>query len=183
MLTLRSHKDLDEVSKWIRNNSTECLIVTETATRDHIHALFIPKSKTIDSFRKQFKKNFPSHIGNQHYSLKDVKSEIGIKDYLCKGETRGQLPIVLQKSSSWTDAIIQEHHDVYWSRHETEEEANAAAKKGSDAIYHVKNSFKPKLRQQTSVEKITARIIATYGEEEVEKWTYNEVTKKSAYIN
>jgi len=177
---LRIHGPADQLpvyAEWVRRNTTTCLIVQEAGERDHIHSL-IETRKKIEQFRKDMKRQFPSLEGNKDYSMKNVKSQIGIEDYLCKGEDLGQLPIVLQQSVSWTDEKILHHHQSYWERHSTETRANQAAKRGSDSVI-TGHLGKIKVRTPTCVEKIASKIRNYYGEDEIAGWGYhNEITRK-----
>lgn len=176
--TLRVHLPQDElwfVAEWVKNNTNLCLIVQEEATRTHFHALFTCP-KTIEQFRKDLRKRFPQLEGNKTYSLKNVKSQKGIEDYLCKGEAKGILPVILKKSSSWTDEKILQHHTSYWERHVTEEESNKQAKQGSDSVIST-TSGKVKIRTPTAIEKIAAKVLRQYGQDEVDKWANNEITR------
>lgn len=177
---LRIHGLEDELpvyAEWVRKNTTTCLIVKETGQRGHIHAL-IETRKKLEQFRKDMKRQFPNLEGNRDYSMKNVKSQEGIEDYLCKGEGLGNLPFIYQKSISWTDEKIQDHHQSYWNRHSTEEQANKAAKQGSDSIT-TNEKGKLKIRTPTVVEKIASKIRNFYGEEEVAGWGYHdEITRK-----
>ena len=177
--TLRVHALQDElpvIAEWVRKNSNICLIVQEEATRTHFHALFTCPKK-IEQFRKDLRKKFPNLEGNKSYSLKDVKSQIGIEDYLCKGEHLGEMPIIMEKSPSWTDEKILSHHTSYWERHQTEDNANKLAKTGNDSI--IRSVGKIKVRTPTCVEKVAQKCRNFYGEAEIQSWGYhNEIVRK-----
>lgn len=120
---------------------------------------------------------FPNLVGNASYSLKNVKSQIGIEDYICKGgETLGEMPEVMEASPSWTEERIFKHHKQYHDRFITEKLANERAKKGSDSVI-ADNLGKIKVRQPTAIEKIAKKVISTYGEEEVANWCHNSITR------
>ena len=176
---LRIHGLEDELpvyAEWVRKNTTICLIVKETGERGHIHCLIETKKK-LAQFRKDMKIRFPLLIGNQNYSMKDVKSQIGIEDYLCKGEHLGEMPVVYEKSPSWTDEKILQHHQSYWVRHTEETVANKLVKTGNDSI--IGTLGKIKVRTPTAVEKIASKIRNFYGEEEISGWGFhNEITRK-----
>lgn len=135
--TLRVHTNDEElivVANWVRNHSTCCLVVREHATRTHFHALFGTR-KSIEQWRKDFKKQFPHLEGNKHYSLKNVKSQIGIQDYLCKGgDHLGEWPDIMEQSPYWTDTVIYAHHKSYHERHLPEVKADISAKQGNDVM-------------------------------------------------
>jgi len=179
MYTLRVHEGcypLSTVAIWVRHNTMECLIVREEANREHFHAIFTIRKK-IEQFRKDFRKEFPELKGNSGYSLKDVKSQIGIEDYLCKGEAQGSLPDVIEASPIWTEEKVKGHHESYWKRHEgckTEDEANHLAKTGNDTVIlsgTINTLSKLKVRTPTAVEKIAARL----RREDPERiWTYHQ---------
>jgi hypothetical protein len=177
---LRIHGLEDELpvyAEWVRKNTTTCLIVKETGERGHIHCLIETKKK-LAQFRKNMKERFPNLEGNKSYSMKDVKSQIGMEDYLCKGEHLGEMPFVYEKSPSWTEEKILHHHQSYWSRHTQETLANTLAKTGSDSIIPARPG-KLKTRTPTAVEKIASKIRNFYGEEEISQWGYNnEITRK-----
>lgn len=172
--TLRVHALQDElpvIAEWVRKNTTTCLIVQEEATRTHFHALF-NCNKKIEQFRKDLRKSFPNLEGNKSYSLKDVKSQIGIEDYLCKGEHLGEMPQIMEKSPSWTEDKILQHHKSYWERHVPEEKANTLAKCGNDSV--VRTLGKIKIRSPTCVEKVASKCRNFYGEDEISGWKYHD---------
>lgn len=175
--TLRVHTYDDElpvVAEWVRQNSTLCLIVREMATRAHFHAIFGTR-KSIEQWRKNFKKRFPHLEGNKNYSLKDIKSQIGIKDYLCKGGNLGELPHVMERSPSWTDQKIMEHHQSYHSRHVPEVEAAEAAKQGSDSLVSDTNG-RTRVRTPTVCEKVALCLQKEYPDHE---WQFSNTLHRS----
>lgn len=173
MYTLRVHTSSDElliVAKWLREHAVFCLVVQEMASRVHFHGIFSTR-KNINQWRKDFKKQFPHLMGNKHYSLKDVKSQIGIKDYLCKGgETLGEMPVILERSPYWTDELILKHHTSYHERHMPEVAANLAAKQGSDSIIS-DNAGRTRVRTPTVPEKVASILLKEYPEKE---WRFND---------
>ena len=177
---LRIHGLEDELpvyAEWVRKNTTTCLIVKETGERGHIHCLIETKKK-LEQFRKNMKLQFPNLEGNKSYSMKDVRSDKGIQDYLCKGECLGEMPFVYEKSPSWTDEKIKQHHESYWARHIQETLANTLAKTGNDSIIPAKQG-KLKIRTPTAVERIAQKVRNHYGEEEIASWGYhNQITRK-----
>jgi len=177
--TLRVHTFSDElpvVAEWVRKNTTTCLIVREEATREHFHALFETRKK-LEQFRKDFRIQFPHLKGNSGYSLKNVRSQIGIEDYLCKGEYLGSLPEILEKSPSWTEEKIYTHHKSYWDRHVTEDVANKQAKNGNDSVVMV-SAGRLRIRQPSAIEKIASRIRNHHTEQELNHWTNNDITRR-----
>lgn len=89
--------------------SCQCLVVKheadEDVSRPHCHVV-IHFTKTLSTFRQQFKKMFPQYEGNKHYQLKDC-SEDGEKPlwYICKNRN----PIVLYKMN-YTENDIERFH-------------------------------------------------------------------------
>jgi len=154
-------------------------VVREHATREHFHALFSSRKK-IEQFRKDFRKNFPDLKGNSGYSLKDVKSEIGIQDYICKGDSLGIMPEVLEASPMWDETKIKGHHESYWNRHEhhkSEEEANVLAKTGNDTL--IISGMKTKVRTPTFIEKVANKLRKQDPERE---WQFRlEIHRKHIY--
>ena len=164
---LRVHTFSDHlavVAEWVRKHSFTCLIVEETATRDHLHALFTI-AKTMEQWRKDFKNEFPDLEGNKHYGLKKARSELGLEDYLCKGGKEGELPTILERSPSWTDEKILAHHLSYHKRHTDMELANTIVKTGSDVVTNI--GMKTIIRQPTFPEKIANFVSKEYP---LKKW-------------
>jgi len=177
---LRIHGLEDELpvyAEWVRKNTTTCLIVKETGERGHIHCLIETRAK-LETFRKHMKIQFPQLEGNKSYSMKDVRSDLGIQDYLCKGECLDEMPFVYEKSSSWTEEKILQHHQSYWARHTQETLANTLAKTGNDSIIPAGKPGKIKVRSPTAVEKIAQKVRNQYTQEEIDTWTNNDVVRR-----
>lgn len=179
-LHIRCHTDLLKVAKWLKNHSYECFVVREQGDREHIHSYLQPKTPNgnpnIDSYRKQFKKEFPHLKGNKDFSMTVVKSPIGIQNYLCKGNKEGEVPDMLEASPEWDAERILKNHKEYWSRINTEENANTNAKSGSDSAVELILPPRVKVRQQSAVEKITSRIKKENSD--WEEWSLNHISQK-----
>lgn len=178
--TLRVHTheaELIDVALWVRQHSTTCFIVREQATRAHFHAIFGTR-KSVDQWRKDFKKKFPHLEGNKHYSLKSIKSQIGIKDYLCKGGNLGELPEILERSPYWTDELILQHHTSFHERHLPEVEAAQAARQGSDSVV-VDHAGRSRIRTPTVPERVALSLRRDYPDRE---WRFsNSIDRRIIY--
>lgn len=101
--------DFEDLIKFIKSHSVTTLIVKELGDRPHIHSIISP-IKTVSTFRQQFLKAFPMCKGNKCYSLEEVKDEIKMKNYLCKGNSKTEKPDVVHNN----DVDIDLHHNQYW---------------------------------------------------------------------
>lgn len=75
-----------EVPQWVLDNPSveKCIIGKETdASRPH-YQMYIEFSKTLSTFRQQFKKQFPDSDGNKDFSMTKVKNDESILSYVTK---------------------------------------------------------------------------------------------------
>ena len=173
---LRVHAPEDEllvIAEWVRSRAMTCLIVREEGTRTHFHAIFGTR-KSEAQWRKDFKARFPHLLGNKHYSLRKIRTNDGMEDYLCKGEKPGVLPVVLEASKSWAQSHIQRHHESYWDRHQEEQVSTERAKAGSDSVIS-DHKGKTLVRTPTQIEKTALALEKQYPDVE---WRYNDITHR-----
>lgn len=104
--------DFDKLIGFIKSASVVVMIVRECGERPHIHCILTP-TKTVSTFRQQFLKTFPMCKGNKCYSLEEVKDEEKMKLYLCKGESKFDMPEVIH---STIDTEV--YHNKYWENND-----------------------------------------------------------------
>lgn len=91
-------------------------IVREGGTANpHLHVHLVTKTK-LNAVRQAFKRRFPDHSGNGHYSIKQCDQDVeGYDRYLAKGDAEGDEPIVIARSGlEYTLDNIRAWHRDYW---------------------------------------------------------------------
>lgn len=129
--------NLDKLLGFIKSSSVVVLIVKEMGERPHIHSVITP-TKTASTFRQQFLKTFPECKGNKCYSFEEVKDEENMKLYLCKGENRTTLPVVL-----YTTIDTECYHNHYWENNDKlkKDSGHKVKDKSLSWIQEVKRDF------------------------------------------
>lgn len=92
-------------------------IVREGDTANpHLHGHLCTRTK-LNSVRQAFKRRFPGHSGNGHYSIKQCDQDVeGYDRYMAKGGAEGDDPIVIARSGlEFTLDNIKDWHKDYWS--------------------------------------------------------------------
>lgn len=86
------------------------------ATNPHLHVHLTTKTK-LNAVRQAFKRRFPDHSGNGHYSIKQCDSDVeGYDRYLAKGEAEGDDPIIIARHGvEYTLDNIKQWHASYWA--------------------------------------------------------------------
>ena len=140
-------QDLNALVGWIRSNSVVTIIVREEGDRLHIHSIISP-IKTLSTFRQQFLKKYPNLKGNGSYSLEEVKEYDNLIRYICKGNSKDDLPDVLYQK----DINIEEMHQQYWKvNQEIKEKVIKEKKKGLTWIRQVARDFKEQYPEEVIV--------------------------------
>lgn len=82
----------------------------------HLH-VHLTTSTKLNAVRQAFKRRFPTHTGNGHYSIKQCESDVeGYDRYMAKGGAEGDDPIVIARSGlEYTLEQISDWHKQYWA--------------------------------------------------------------------
>lgn len=82
----------------------------------HLH-VHLTTTQKLNSVRQAFKRRFPDHSGNGHYSIKQCDEDVeGYDRYMAKGESEGDDPIVIARQGALlTLEYIAELHKEYWA--------------------------------------------------------------------
>jgi len=92
-------------------------IVREGGTANpHLHVHLTTKTK-LNAVRQAFKRRFPGHSGNGHYSIKQCDADVeGYDRYLAKGESEGDDPIIIARHGvEYSLDNIKDWHARYWA--------------------------------------------------------------------
>lgn len=81
----------------------------------HLHVHLCTKTK-LNAVRQAFKRRFPDHSGNGHYSIKQCDDDVeGYDRYLAKGESEGDDPIIIARQGlEFSLDSIRDWHTNYW---------------------------------------------------------------------
>jgi len=118
---LRASNHLDEVLTFVKLNSARSLICREEAdaevNRTHIHChIYIATAK--QSFRNKFLKyikDLKLEFQKGDYSFEEVRDEKGMDNYLCKGISIEEDPILIHKYGIYyTSEYLKQCHIDYW---------------------------------------------------------------------
>lgn len=119
------------IAKW----ASSYLIVRECGEetgKEHIHAvLCMGDDKKVQSMRMQFRREFPSVVGNKAaYSLGAVKDLEKYERYMCKGASEDEMPeIVGSLGLKYSLEYIEECHTNYWRLNFQNQKDKAGSKK------------------------------------------------------
>lgn len=113
-ITHTDNPQLEQIKKFVTNYAVPTITVLEEAdeevNRTHTHT-FIQTNITINTFRKQLKKEFPLLNGNKDFQLCQVKDTDAMLRYVSKGKI-SEAPQVIY--SSIASHIIAQYHIDYW---------------------------------------------------------------------
>lgn len=119
-VTPRNQEDVDAFKKALEKLGGGYLVVKETATREHLHALVYSEFNTI-KVRSTLHSTM-GKVGNGVISCKACPNPPGYFAYICKGdaqhpEPQGDEPDVLWTKGVWcTKDAIKAKYDEYWAR-------------------------------------------------------------------
>lgn len=171
------------VVEWSVNNGQaigcyECPVGDDGNANPHYH-IWLRSKKTINTLRQSFKRIFPTHKGNESYSLTaptdEKKPEL---HYIAKGESVDENPVIIVNTFGFSDDDIAKAHVSHW---EVAEQI-AEAKKAKQA----KAEKASKERKPTFTEVVWARWLATkprrthYDRDFIAEWlldTFNTLNK------
>lgn len=110
---LRIDAERDKESKiveWVKCQGS-CIGCYELVGDNSHYHFWILSKKQIASIRANFKYNFPEVKGNGSYS---IKSADGNLNYICKGNKRGEEPIIVVNTMMIPPCDIAKAHQSYW---------------------------------------------------------------------
>ena len=135
--------DLNAMVGWIRSHSVATIIAREEGERVHIHSIISP-IKTKSTFIQQFLIKYPNLKGNKSYSCESVKEYDSMIRYICKGNSKDELPDVLYHK----DIDVEEMHKDYWKVNQ-----------------EIKQKTKEKKKMQTWSQRVASDFREQYPEE------------------
>lgn len=149
-----------EVPQWLLDNPlvTRCLIGREVeATRPHFQC-YIEFTKTMSTFRQQFKKKFPESDGNKDYSISDARKDATLISYVTKEG--------IYKKKGFTDEEI--NTIVKWVPKEEfkkQEKAKASGNTNRQIVEELKKKYPTRkwLYDSDSINIIVSYIQRFYG--------------------
>ena len=114
-----SHSDISQCEQFktfLISYAVPLIIVLEDAdeevNRSHTHSL-IQTPITINTFRKQLKKNFPDINGNKDFSITQVNDPAAMLRYVAKGKKDTSPQILF---SNFTPELVAKSHLEYWTQ-------------------------------------------------------------------
>lgn len=112
----RERGDCEAVIEWVRTQTNRYLCCYEVATRGHSHIVF-QYSLTESTFRQKLVKKF-SYLKegsrNEYYALSTKDDLEANERYVCKGNSKDEMPDIIGKSFQYTDELIEQRHKEYW---------------------------------------------------------------------
>lgn len=98
-----------KIVEFITRNADRYIVSQEVASREHIQS-YVETNVVKKTWVNKFNAKFKGMDRRDKYVMPDKGRT---KWYVCKGEKRGELPIVLAKRG-FTDADILKFHNEYW---------------------------------------------------------------------
>jgi hypothetical protein len=167
-------QDLNALVGWIRSNAVVTIIVREEGDRSHIHSIINP-IKTVSTFRQQFLKKYINLKGNGSYSLEEVKEYDKLIRYVCKGNSKDELPDVLYQK----DINVEELHVEYWKTNQEIKEKIKEKKRVLTWSQQVKKDFSEQFPEEVnaiqtfcSLYKLTELEVAAYQQSKMKLFDF-----------
>jgi len=165
-LTIRVHKNPkdNEYQTFCERQFDSYISCYEThSNRPHVHILVKIKVSRSVQISKLMKKMF-NFQGNTDFSIKNVNPTINdlheVSKYVCKGDNKKTLPVVVFKSLDWDENKISKLHEEYWKVQHVEEFTNEKVIIDLNQI----EIPKVKIQRKTWTQKIIEELETDYEE-------------------
>lgn len=113
--------DKEPLVKWLDSSACSYLVVHEThdGENPHVHVVF-HSGKKLSALRMDFKRKFPTKIGNGGYSMKECDDDVeAYMRYMCKGDSSDDAPVVLAcQGLEYSSDKVAAAHAAYWVNNE-----------------------------------------------------------------
>lgn len=134
IISLRIDKCQQDVTAWIESRGYGGFAVEENNVNGnnlHWHYLVVGNEINVQSFRVMLTRAVKELKGNGSYAVSPVRDLDHYERYMCKGEAKGKMPIIVWRMSlKYTDEFIQLLHERYW-------ETSQKIKNIDDTVYRL----------------------------------------------
>jgi len=169
-MTIRIHKNPkdEEYQTFCERQFDSFISCYEThSNRPHVHILVKIKVSRSVQISKLMKKMF-KFMGNTDFSIKNVNPTQAdlheISKYVCKGDSKKTLPVVVFKSPCWTDTKIKELHEEYWKVQRIDTYIEPENNSIRIDLNQIEIEPKKKIPRKTWTEKIIEELETDYEE-------------------